>query len=401
MSDFRVITNSHDGRILTNNNIWTADSRSILFDTRSDRLGDSFDGVRIMQLNVDTGHEDCLFLSKHGSGCGVVTAHPFDDRYIFIAGPEYPTADWMYGPSHRQGMIGHRSSSQTASNMDARDMASRPVDGALRGGTHVHMWHPKGDWIRSTYNDALVSPAIRDVAVHIPGTVDVASSHQRNISGHYHSFIVTDTETPSSNSSHITRAYEETWLGSTRQIAFMADMTVIGSTITEVFKVDVSGLSLASKHTFDTTGRIKPPTGIRQSRLTNLASGPLRIAKKPRHWLVSSPDGLQIALLLQTGSSAPQLYTLDVQTGNIVRRTNLDAGVTTAISWSNDGSLIAFGSENAVCVIDTDEWHTRRVASVSDGELLPLCCCISPDRMRIAVQVRTSSTNHVGIATLD
>ena len=401
MADLRIITSSHDGRVLTNNNIWTADSKSLVYDTRSDRLGDIFDSVRIMQLDVDSGEEHCLYRSKNGAGCGVVTTHPFDDRYVFIAGPEHPTSDWTYGPSHRQGMIGHRTSHQTAHNMDAREIAEQPIHGALRGGTHVHMWHPKGDWLRSTYNDASTAQNVRDVAIHIPGNVEVSTSHPRNHSGSYHSFIVTDTVVTPSNADQITRAYEETWLGSTRQIAFMADTLVGGEVITEIFKVDASTISLASKHTFDKAGRIKPPTGTYQTRLTHFARTELRIAKKPRHWLASSPDGKTIAVLLQSNNTHPQLYTLDMRTLTLKQRTVVQGGVTTAISWSRSGSVITFGADNAIFVLDTITWKSHKVASITAGELLPLCCCISPDEKRIAVEVRTTETNHIAIATLE
>lgn len=401
MADLRIITKSHDGRILTNNNVWTADSKSLLFDTRSDRLGDIFDGVRIMQLDVESGEEHCLYLTKNAAACGVVTTHPFDDRYVFISGPEHPTNEWMYGPSHRQGMIGHRTSPQIAHKMDARELTDRPTNGALRGGTHVHMWHPKGDWLRSTYNDARIAENVRDIAIHIPGNVDVAASHPRNHCGSYHSFIVTDTVVAPVNTDQITRAYEETWLGATRQIAFMADTLVAGEVITEIFKVDASDISLGSKHSFDPTGRIKPPVGTFQTRLSHLAETELRIAKKPRHWLASSPDGNTIAVLLQSNNTQPQLYTLDVMSLRLKQRTFIPGGVTTAISWSRSGSMISFGAGSAVYVIDTAGWKVRKVASALVGELLPLCCSISPDEKRIAVVVRENETNHIAIAALE
>jgi hypothetical protein len=396
----RIITKNHDGRVLTNNNIWTPDSRYVMYDTRSDRLGDIFDGTRIMQLDVQTGDEQCVYLSKHGAGCGVVTTHPFDDRYVFIAGPENPTSDWTYGPTHRQGMIGQRSTPYTSHPMDARELAERPIAGALRGGTHVHSWHPKGDWLRSTYNDALKSPQVRDIAVHIPGTVDVPSTHSRNHSGTYQSFIVTDTVDVPSSPEQITRAYEETWLGSTRQLAFMADNVIQGDVLTDVFVVDATPLTLASNHSFDHGNRIKPPAGITQRRLTRFAETDLRIVKKPRHWLVASPDGSTLAVLLQHKSNPPQLFTIDVVTQKLTQRTFIPSGIRTAISWSKDGGLIAFGSETAVYALDTLTWKIREVAEVQDGTLLPLVCCISPDAKKIAVQVRDGETNHIGIATV-
>jgi len=400
MPNLRIITNTHDGRILTNNNVWTADSRHLLYDTRSDRLGDIFDSTRIMQIDIETGDEQCLFLSKHGAGCGVVTTHPFDDRYVFIAGPEYPTDDWSYGPSHRLGMIGHRASPQMVHTMDARDLSEHPVAGALRGGTHVHMWHQKGDWLRSTYNDAQVTPNVRDIAVHIPGSVDVSSAHVRNHSGHYHSFIVTDTVLTASSPDHITRAYEETWMGSTRQIAFMADTDVDSHSVTEIFMVDISQLTLGSSHTFDAKHRIKPPAVVKQRRLTRLADTEWRIAKKPRHWLVASPDGTMLAVLLAKNGHQPQLFTLDVSSLKITQRTHLADGVSTAISWSSDGQSIAFGSGESVYVMNTLSWKIQPIASVHDGSLLPLCCCISPDAKQIAVQVRVAETNHIGVVSL-
>ena len=399
-TELRIITKNHDGRVLTNNNIWTPDSRCLMYDTRSDRLGDIFDSTRIMQVDVKTGEEQCVYFSKHGAGCGVVTTHPFDDRYVFIAGPENPTSDWMYGPTHRQGMIGQRSAPYTSHPMDARELTERPVAGALRGGTHVHMWHPKGDWLRSTYNDAFVSPNVRDIAVHIPGTVDVPSTHARNHSGTYHSFIVTDTVVTPTSQDHITRAYEETWLGSSRQIAFMADTFVNGEALTELFLVDTAPLTLASSHSFDHANRIKPPAGITQRRLTHFAETDLRIVKKPRHWLVTSPDGSTIALLLQNKSNPPQLFTLDVATLKLTQRTFVASGVTTAISWSKDGGLIAFGSQTAVNVLDTLTWKVREVAEVHVGALLPLVCCISPNSSHVAVQVRDGETNHIGVAAV-
>ena len=399
-TELRIITKSHDGRVLTNSNIWTPDSKFLMYDTRSDRLGDTFDGNRIMQVDVQTGVEQCVSFSKHGAGCGVVTTHPFDDRYVFIAGPENPTSDWMYGPTHRQGMIGQRSTPYTSQPMDARELAERPVSGALRGGTHVHMWHPKGDWLRSTYNDALKSPQVRDIAVHIPGTLDVPSTHTRNHSGTYHSFIVTDTVEVPSSPDEITRAYEETWLGSTRKIAFMADTVFHGDAITEIFLVDTSPLTLASSHSFDVNHRIKPPVGIAQRRLTRLPETDLRIVKKPRHWLVSSPDAALIAVLMQHKGDPPQLFTLDVATIKLTQRTFLTYGVSTAISWSKDGGLISFGSENSVYVLDTLTWRLKVVAEVRAGALLPLVCSISPNSNHVAVQVRDGETNHIGIAAV-
>jgi Tol biopolymer transport system component len=117
--------------------------------------------------------------------------------------------------------------------------------------------------------------------------------------------------------------------------------------------------------------------------------------------LASSPDGNTLAVLLQSNNTHPQLYTLDLRTLKLTQRTFVQGGVTTAISWSRSGSVITFGADNAIFVLDTITWKAHKVASVTAGELLPLCCCISPDEKRIAVEVRHSETNHIAIATLE
>jgi hypothetical protein len=180
----------------------------------------------------------------------------------------------------------------------------------------------------------------------------------------------------------------------------MADTVVNNSPITKIYIVDVSALTLGSSHTFDAAHRIKPPVGVKQRRLTRLADTEWRITKKPRHWLIASPDGTMLAVLLERNHHPPQLFTLDVTTLKLTQRTFLPGGVTTAISWSRDGHLIAFGSENSIFVLDTQSWKIRTVATSPDGTLLPLCCCISPNASRIAVQIRQAETNHIGIATI-
>jgi hypothetical protein len=67
------------------------------------------------------------------------------------------------------------------------------------------------------------------------------------------------------------------------------------------------------------------------------------------------------------------------------------------LSWSANGHVIAFGSGTGIYLLDTETWKVRLQATVPDESLLPLCCCISPDAKRIAVQLRDSETNHIGI----
>ena len=73
-----------------------------------------------------------------------------DDRVAFILGPEDPTPDWEYAIHHRQGVVVHASRPGEATNLDARDLTPPFTPGALRGGTHVHIFSGDGQWVSFT-----------------------------------------------------------------------------------------------------------------------------------------------------------------------------------------------------------------------------------------------------------
>ena len=82
-----------------------------------------------------------------------------------------------------------------AVNLDARDLTAQ-TPGALRGGSHVHVFSPDGEWVSFTYNDALLADSTgndsgqdgdqRNIGVSVPrGPVVVPPSHPRNHDGDY------------------------------------------------------------------------------------------------------------------------------------------------------------------------------------------------------------------------
>jgi hypothetical protein len=56
-----------------------------------------------------------------------------------------------------------------AANLDARDLTPPFTSGAMRGGTHVHVFSGDGGRISFTYNDYLVDPEQRNVGVERAG----------------------------------------------------------------------------------------------------------------------------------------------------------------------------------------------------------------------------------------
>src|SRR4051812_26148308 len=90
----RQVTFAPQNHLLTNVNVWSPDSRWIVYDTRSDAEGAVFDGSLIERLNAETGEVERLFESRNAAHCGVATVNPVDGRTAFILGPEHPTTQW-------------------------------------------------------------------------------------------------------------------------------------------------------------------------------------------------------------------------------------------------------------------------------------------------------------------
>jgi len=143
----RPITRGPGGRILTNTRVWSPDGEWIVYDVRSDPAGERFDGERIEIVRVRTGEVRTIYQARHGARCGVATFHPLEPKVAFILGPEYPTPDWQYCAWHRQGVIVDLRHPGVAENLDARDIVPPFTPGALRGGSHVHVWDGAGEMV--------------------------------------------------------------------------------------------------------------------------------------------------------------------------------------------------------------------------------------------------------------
>ncbi len=221
----RQLTTAEHGHLLTNCNIWSPDGQWIVYDVRSDPAGSVFDSRRIERVHVPTGRVEVLYESPAGSHVGVATYHPTDERMIFIHGPENPTPDWQYAAYHRRGVIVETARPGIAKSVDACDLTPPFQAGALRGGSHVHVWEPAGEWISFTYEDHLLATADRtqiadcelnqrNIGISFPHTIQVDHDHPRNHDGNHFSCLVTRThDHPSPGSDEISRACEEGWIG--------------------------------------------------------------------------------------------------------------------------------------------------------------------------------------------
>ncbi|MBB6048951.1 DUF3748 domain-containing protein [Armatimonas rosea] len=366
------VTHGPGGRILTNINVWSPDSEWLVYDVRSDRDGSVFDGGVIERVRVKTGEVQRLFEAKNGAQVGVVTHHPSENKIVFIHGPENPTPDWSYGVSHRQGVVVN-TDTLAALPLDARDLTPPGTPGALRGGSHVHVWHPRGDWLSYTYNDALENSGVREVGVCFPKAVSVPKTHLRNHDGTHFSFLATkSTPSPKPGTDELRRAFEEGWVGSSRTLAFLGELA---DGKVEVFLAE--GLET------------QRPT---QRRLTHTKTG---VTLAPRHWVRSSPDGSQLAFLMADDAGIVQLWLVSPSTGALRQLTRNPFPVVSAFTWHPDGSRIAATADGSVVTIDTETGKLRRLTKRTSDAPLALACVFSPDGKQIAFLRHSGGSNQI------
>ena len=409
----RQVTRAPHNHILTNTRVWSPDGQWIVYDIRSDAAGELFDGARIEIVHVRSGETRLLYESRNGAHCGVATFHPHERQVAFILGPEHPAADWTYNAWHRQGVLVDVAQPGAVRNLDARDLTPPFTPGALRGGTHVHIWDANGDWLSFTYEDHVLAqfkePApdhdtnLRNVGVCAPvRSVRPAGNHPRNHRGDYFSVLATRTvANPKPGSDEIKRAFEEAWIGNngylrpdgTRQpraLAFQGHVvTARGETIPEVFVVDLPGdltqpddAPLAGTETRNPA----PPRGTTQRRLTFTEGRKFPGIQGPRHWLRSSPDGSRIAFLMRDDAGVVQLWSASPNGGTPVQITHSPWNIASSFNWSPDGSLLACVIDNSVFLIEAATGQATRLTPRSPDATAPRpeACVFSPDGKSIA-----------------
>jgi len=404
------LTSAPHGHVLTNVNVWSPDSRWIVYDVRGP--GGEFDGARIERVEVASGRVETLYQAAHGARCGVVTYHPRRDQVVFILGPEHPTPEWTYGLSRRRGFLVEPGLPGQGRGLDAMTYAPPFLPGALRGGSHVHVFHPGGDALSFTYDDEVLA-RLGDsgehdrnqrnvaVAVPVPGGVRVPRSHPRNHDGGWFAVVVTRTvNRPRPGSDEISRAYEEGWLpdrDGRRRLAFLGNVTAPdGREHAEVFVVELPpDLTRAGAEPLEGTAtrRPAPPAGTGQRRLTFLGGdSPRGVAPAPRHWLRASPVDGTIAFLRLDAAGQAQLWTVPPDGGAPRPLTRGPAGVSSAFSWSPDGRRLAHVMDGSVCVTDAATGATTRLTPRVTGADGPeaLACVFSPDGRLIAYTRRVA-----------
>lgn len=390
---------------LTNINIWTADSQWLVYDVRPD--GATFSSLTVERVNL-SGQTEVLYQAKEGAHVGVVTASPdLPPRYVCIHGPEHPDSQWKYDFHHRRGVIIQHG---RAENLDACDITPPFTPGALRGGSHVHIFSPDGSRLSFTYNDHVMhefdrKEDLRNVGVAVPlHAICPPKQHPREYDGsHFCVLVSKTTATPTPGSDEINRAYEEGWVGDEgylkhnghRQrwaLAFMGDtLAENGEKIPEVFIVDLpekmADFALPGDAPLEGTETTlpAPPAGTVQRRLTFTHQRAFPgLATSPRHWLRSSPDGRSIAFLMKDDKGIVQLWAVAPAGGEPRQITKAGTHIQSAFSWHPEGRAVALINDNSVMLCDTATGKLRRLtARTAEAPLADAVVC-SPDGLHVA-----------------
>ena len=401
----KQLTSDARGHQLTNINVWTPDSQWLVYDVRPH--GGSFTGSTIERVNIDSGETQVIYRAPEGAHVGVATVSPvLPVRYTFIHGPENPDASWEYDFHHRRGVIVSDPSRNEAVTLDAMDITPPFTPGALRGGTHVHVFSPDGSRLSFTYNDHVLhelDPALdlRNVGVALSGyPVAPAKHHPREYDGSHFCVLVSETTaTPAPGSDDINRAYEEGWIGTEGYLkpdgspqrwalAFIGDTwSANGEKHPEIFVVDLpyideNYLRAGEKLLQGTTETLPaPPAGVKQRRITFTEKG---IATQPRHWLRTSPDGTQIAFLMKDKQDVVQVWTVSPNGGEPLQISHTATGIQSAFSWSPDGKSLALVCDNSVMRLDVATGEMTRLTDRT--EIAPCADAVvyAPDGSKVA-----------------
>ncbi|WP_431616875.1 DUF3748 domain-containing protein [Citrobacter amalonaticus] len=346
---------------LTNTRTWTADSRWLVFDVRPS--GASFIGETIERVNVHTGELEVIYRATQGAHVGVVTVHPQAEKYVFIHGPENPDATWQYDFHHRRGVIAEQ---VKVTNLDAMDITSPYTPGALRGGSHVHVFSPNGEFVSFTYNDHVMHERdlaldLRNVGVAVPyGPVTVSAQHPREYCGSHWCVLVSQTTPePTPGSDEISRAYEEGWVGN-HALAFIGDtLSESGEKVPELFLVELpqteASWKMSGEAPLEGTDSTlpAPPRGVTQRRLTFTHARRFPgLATVPRHWVRGNPQATEIAFLMRDEVGIVQLWLISPQGGEPRQLTRHATGIQSAFNWHPSGKWLGCVLDNRIACCD-------------------------------------------------
>ncbi|MCD8350578.1 MAG: DUF3748 domain-containing protein [Planctomycetaceae bacterium] len=415
LGEEKQLTFSDNGHMLTNRNVFSPDSKWVVYDVRP--VASQFAGETIEKVHVDSGEIKVLYRDPNGAKVGVVTYNPAANQVAFIKGPDKNAPDQAYSSYNRQGLVHDEATGRTF-NLDARDLTPPFTPGALRGGTHVHIWHPTGLLNSDTYEDKILSAFkeenadhdknSRAVAVSVAGMPVKVDAAPGNHDGEYYTFLASVLNVNAKpGTDDVYSALEEGFIGAdgyvktdgTRQkfaLAFQGKMYAKdGSPLTEIFVVDLpEDMTKAGAGPIEGTAtrRPLPPQGTTQRRITYTEGrrypGVVAAPHGPRHWLKSTSDGEKIVFYARDDRGIVQAFHVSPNGGEPVQITANDFSIQSEFTISPDDKYLVYAADGSLFRTEIADGATLRLTPREKGSamIFPDAVVYSPDGKKVVYE---------------
>ncbi len=408
------LTDTENGHMLTNRNVFSSDSQWVVYDTRP--VASEFTGETIEKVNVDTKEVVILYKDSNGAKVGVATYNPKLDQVAFIKGPDVNEPDQKYSSYNRQGLL-YTEQTGVVSNLDARDLTEPFTNGALRGGTHVHIFNPSATLVSNTYEDKVLSGNktddlqsqgnSRSIAVsvlNVPVSVDNTSGNHNGIA---YTFLASTVKMDAkAGSDDPVSAVEEGFIGKSgykktdgtsvkNALAFEGKLIAQdGSYYTEIFVIDLPEdlLNQAASVSGTSTTRPTPPEGTTQRRITFTQDTKHPGLGGPRHWLKTTSDGEKIIFYRVDDNDIVQAYFVSPNGGEIKQITKNEFSIASEFTISPDDKYIVYIADGSLFRTEIETGKTERLTESVDPERLSAdAVVISPDGKKIVYEKKYES----------
>lgn len=406
----RILTCGDYDHQLTCANVFSCDSTEILYDTRT--RGRDQDASVIEAVSCADGRVRTVYKNGFGARGAVVTCHPTERRACFIKGLDFPEINGRYHLTCRQGGMVDLDDMSDFCNIDARNVHAPYTPGALRGGSHVHVFSPDGSLISDTYDDAVChglgiehdgpqgEANLRNVQINVLGSPVCVPKLAGNHSGTAFSYVAARLHSdPRPGSDEIRTCEEETFVGlngyvdamgirHARALAAIGEVrSAGGEPVQEVFLIHLPEGELRDGDgpmTGTPTTRPLPPAGCEQLRLTHLSHRRFPGIRGPRHWLRTTPDGRYVAFFALDDNGILQAFKADTATGREVQLSRHAVSAESQMTLSPDGLFMYYAAGGQLVRTHMEEGYTDIL--LPRGEH-PIHCgpvVVSPDGRRVA-----------------
>ena len=303
------ISFSAKNHALDNNDNFSPDDKFLCYDTRGTVYNENLANCKsIEKTELSTGEETILWEPESitgenaAPGVAAVSWHPFENRVVFIHGPQLNEVEarGYYDIRNRTGVEVSADGEGTINKVDCRDVATnRPtIQGAQRGGTHRHEYSKNGNRIGFTYDDYLLTEYDR--------TIGFMEPHPSAPDGysHYFAVLLKPSVIGKSVPGEIEKAYGDSWvdkMGTMR--AFIGKVRAENGIdyYNDLFVADVpADIDITTANSGDAENYPEPPAGITIRRLTH----GLNLQGIVR----GSGDGSKIAFLARDTNEISQVF---------------------------------------------------------------------------------------------